>query len=265
MVHWRFAKWLPAVALVIAGCGGGAEEESQSDLVEQVATDNLTLENNASQPGVEASDPASSTDLALVENGTDSLNSDQTVLPDASADSLALYTPLPRPTGSATDPFPAASGESPVTTVAPVTQAPSSAPPQTQPPATSAPTSAAAAPSGGEVDQAEAASLVLLNELRTSLGLGTLSASDSEMSAFARDWSQQMRQNGFAHSTGRWAENIVMWSNANMTPQEAAAQFHDMWVNSPGHYANMTNGGWTVAGVGLYHDESGWWGTHIFR
>lgn len=74
-----------------------------------------------------------------------------------------------------------------------------------------------------------------------------------------------MRQSGFRHSSGRWAENIVWHSNDNLTPEEAAAQFHEMWVNSPGHFANMTNPRWTVAGVGLYHDETGWWGTHVFR
>ena len=122
-----------------------------------------------------------------------------------------------------------------------------------------------APPSSDELSRAEAASLTLLNELRTSLGLQSVQMSDSQMSEFAREWSLDMRQNGFRHSSARWSENIVYYSAANMTPQEAAARFHDMWVNSPGHYRNMTNPDWTVVGIGFYHDESGWWGTHVFR
>lgn len=130
---------------------------------------------------------------------------------------------------------------------------------------TAPPTNAAPAPSGNDVQQAEAASLVLLNQLRTSLGLSTLTANDGEMSSFARNWSLNMRQNGFRHSSGRWSENIVWWSNGNMTPQQAAEKFHDMWINSPGHYRNITTPNWTVAGIGFYKDESGWWPTHLFR
>ncbi len=74
-----------------------------------------------------------------------------------------------------------------------------------------------------------------------------------------------MSQNGFRHSSARWAENIVWYSAKSMTPEEAAARFHRMWVNSSGHYRNMTNPNWTVVGLGLYRDEGGWWGTHVFR
>ncbi len=95
--------------------------------------------------------------------------------------------------------------------------------------------------------------------------MGSVSASDEEMSTFARSWSIDMSQNGFRHSSASWSENIVWYSDQNMSPQQAAAQFHDMWINSPGHYRNMTNPDWTIAGVGLIRDESGWWGTHVFR
>ena len=113
---------------------------------------------------------------------------------------------------------------------------------------------------------AEAESLRLLNELRARLGLGTVAPSDQEMHAFARAWSLDMRRNGFRHSSPpRWFENIVWYSDETMTPAEAAAQFHDMWVNSPGHHANMTNPEWSVVGIGMWHDETGWWGVHVFR
>ena len=85
------------------------------------------------------------------------------------------------------------------------------------------------------------------------------------MAAFAQDWSAEMHRTGFRHSTGPYAENIVWYSDESLTPEQAAEQFHRQWVNSPGHYANMTNERWTLVGVGLYQDESGWWGTHVFQ
>ncbi len=117
-----------------------------------------------------------------------------------------------------------------------------------------------------ELATAEAESLRLLNQLRGGLGLQLVAPSDREMHRFARAWSLEMRNTGFRHSNPpRWFENIVWYSDDTMTPAQAAAQFHDMWVNSPGHYDNMTNPDWSVVGVGMWHDETGWWGVHVFR
>jgi uncharacterized protein YkwD len=85
------------------------------------------------------------------------------------------------------------------------------------------------------------------------------------MSNYARSWSQTMAQSGFRHSGGPWAENIVWYSSASMTPQQAAASFHSSWVNSTPHYLAMINPSWTYVGIGLYRDASGWYGTHEFR
>ena len=41
--------------------------------------------------------------------------------------------------------------------------------------------------------------------------------------------------------------------------------FNTSWVNSPGHYANMTNARYTEIGIGLYRNADGWWATHVFR
>ncbi len=114
------------------------------------------------------------------------------------------------------------------------------------------------------LDRAEAESLRLLNHLRTSLGLQPLER-DPAMDGFARDWARHMRENGFGHSSGPWRENIVWWSDEQLTPEEAAAQHHRQWINSSGHYRNMTGDDWTNVGIGMYHDESGWWGVHEFR
>jgi uncharacterized protein YkwD len=114
------------------------------------------------------------------------------------------------------------------------------------------------------VAQAEDYSLLLLNELRVSRGLAKVRV-DPNMSNYARSWSQTMAQSGFRHSGGPWAENIVWYSSASMTPQQAAASFHSSWVNSTPHYLAMINPSWTYVGIGLYRDASGWYGTHEFR
>ena len=86
------------------------------------------------------------------------------------------------------------------------------------------------------------------------------------MDAFARDWSATMAAtDNFAHSGGPFGENIAWWSKASATPAEAAEQLHDLWLNSPGHYANMTSGRYTEVGVGFWQSPDGWHATHVFR
>jgi uncharacterized protein YkwD len=115
-----------------------------------------------------------------------------------------------------------------------------------------------------DIAAAETYSLSLLNQLRASLGVAPLT-SVVAMNDYARDWSRTMSEGGFfAHSGGPYGENIVWWSDGNLSPQEAALQFHQMWVDSPAHYANMINPAYTTVGVGLWRDENGWHGTHVF-
>ena len=111
---------------------------------------------------------------------------------------------------------------------------------------------------------AEAQSLDLLNQLRIAVGVAPL-VRVATMDDFARDWSRTMSEGGFfAHSGGPYGENIVWWSNEDISPEQAAQKFHEMWFNSPGHYQNMTLAGYTKVGVGLWRDENGWHGTHVF-
>ncbi|MFJ3833423.1 CAP domain-containing protein [Streptomyces sp. NPDC090046] len=125
------------------------------------------------------------------------------------------------------------------------------------------------------VRDAEAMSLKLLNGERATVGLAPLVLKD-DLSGFAREWARHMRTSGFGHSgskdTGHlvtgsrtWVgENIVMWSDESMTAQQAAEKFQSMWRHSPGHYKAQTSRTFTEVGVGIYHDESGWWGVHNF-
>ncbi len=69
---------------------------------------------------------------------------------------------------------------------------------------------------------------------------------------------------GFRHSGAGYAENIAWHSSTSMTPPVAATTLHNMWVDSPGHHANMLDPRWTRVGIGLELTGSGWYGTHMF-
>ena len=205
--------------------------------------------------GSSIEDPA-----ALVEDAVDSvpeedplaLMDEETTTTEAAAADTAAPTETTAAPAADTTAAPAAdTTAAPADTAAPVTT------PAAEP--------VAPAPDGGELERAEAESFRLLNELRAGLGLAPLTR-NPEMDAFARDWSTTMAGSNFEHSTGPYGENIAWASNVNLTPEQAAAQFHDQWVNSAGHYANMTNSGYTLAGMGLYKDPAGgWFGTHVFE
>jgi uncharacterized protein YkwD len=120
------------------------------------------------------------------------------------------------------------------------------------------------APPTGGTAAAESVALSLLNELRASRGLAVL-ASDATMTAFARNWSSTMSQSGFRHSAGPYAENIGWLGGASASPQEAARALHDGFVNSPPHFANMTDPKWTAVGVGVHLEGTTWFITFEFR
>ena len=112
-------------------------------------------------------------------------------------------------------------------------------------------------------DAAAATSLALLNQLRAEHGVGQVTY-DPGMSAAALAWSQEMSRSGFRHSSAGYAENIAWHSLSAMSPETAATELHDMWVDSSGHYRNMLDPRWTRVGIGLHVDGTGWYGTHMF-
>lgn len=116
------------------------------------------------------------------------------------------------------------------------------------------------------LDLAEARSYELLDELRTGLGLDPLDR-NSVMDADAREWSFTMDATGdFRHSSLPYGENIAWWSAGYATPEAAAEKMHELWVNSPGHYGNMTHAGYNEVGIGFWQSDSGGWhATHVFR
>ena len=121
--------------------------------------------------------------------------------------------------------------------------------------------------SAAEVDLAvaEAHSFNLLDDLRSELGLAPL-VRLAPMDAAARDWSRAMNDSGnLRHSTLPYGENIAWWSAGHASPEAAAGKLHGLWVNSSGHYANMTNPNYTAVGIGFWRSDSGgWYATHVF-
>ena len=132
-----------------------------------------------------------------------------------------------------------------------------------------------AEPERVDFNEAEQRSLTLHNQLRQSNNLSSLTPA-SDLSDFAENWSRNMSQNGFRHSTSAQrshlmvgdrtsiSENIVFHGDTSLTHEQVAQQFHDLWVNSPAHFNNMTDATKTEIGIGLVRTSNGWWGTVVF-
>ena len=111
-----------------------------------------------------------------------------------------------------------------------------------------------------------------VNNLRASLGLKQVTRI-AELDAVAQDWSEQMaarktmehRPNFANHYPKGWrgaSENIAMRSDGG----DIGAQLFDQWLNSPPHYANMTDPNADSLGIGIaYESGSGsWYATQNF-
>ncbi|MEZ5168883.1 MAG: CAP domain-containing protein [Acidimicrobiales bacterium] len=84
------------------------------------------------------------------------------------------------------------------------------------------------------------------------------------MDRAARNWSETMDRTGdFHHSSLPYGENIAWWSAGSATPEEAARKMHDLWVHSPGHFANMTSSGYPRRHR-LLAERRRWHATHVF-
>lgn len=132
----------------------------------------------------------------------------------------------------------------------------------------SAQAAVAAAPIGSTASTAYVNRIVtLVNAQRTAHGLRPLTWSPCARS-FAAPWSTHMAAtNTLAHQSlapilrcpARTAgENIAYGS-------VSADQMMSMWMNSPGHRANILNPAFTRIGVGAVRTTSGrWWATQDF-
>ena len=116
--------------------------------------------------------------------------------------------------------------------------------------------------------------LVKVNELRAGLGLGQLTRY-VQFDIISQDWSAQMASgNDLGHRPdfasmypAGWssaAENVAMCGGC--ANADIGAMFFDLWLHSPGHYANMTASDANAIGIGLaYNPATGsWFGTQNF-
>jgi uncharacterized protein YkwD len=100
--------------------------------------------------------------------------------------------------------------------------------------------------------------LELHNQERVSRGTAAL-VSDPALVNYAREWSFEMEVSGFKHSNlsfpGSWVrrgENIS-WTQGHGTD---CSVHHEMFMNSPGHKANILNAYYDTVGIGIIHDPS---------
>jgi hypothetical protein len=117
----------------------------------------------------------------------------------------------------------------------------------------------------------EVCQLDAINTSRKSAGVAALTMA-SDLVPPVRDHSEWMRYNVFEHmsSSARneilpqgwstWAENIAMRGNEN----DPCSLVHDMFMNSPGHRANILNPSFKFVALGAYSDSSGIWVTQLF-
>ena len=136
-----------------------------------------------------------------------------------------------------------------------------------------APAAAAAIPAQVTSEGAQYADTVLnkVNELRSSLNLQPVTRYQ-ELDAVAQDWSeQQAAANNMSHrpdftsaypsgwTTG--SENVA-WRTAG---GDTGALIFDQWLNSPGHYKNMTDPNVNSIGIGFAQTSDGrWYATQNF-
>ena len=111
----------------------------------------------------------------------------------------------------------------------------------------------AANPASADPVSDEAHFVQLLNDLRSSRGLGRLGV-NAHLTNTARGWSSHMASVGnishnphlAAQSPGNWAR---LGENVGMGP--SVVSLHNAFVASPSHFGNMVNGHYDSVGVGV--------------
>ncbi len=133
-----------------------------------------------------------------------------------------------------------------------------------------------------ELAEAETESLRLLNGLRSSMGLGTLTAV-ADITHFAENWTQNVlvplgqptsAQLVANHSTETGAHTVLLtgdrtyyseinayYGDASASPAQVASLFHNLWRNSSVHFNFMTEPGITEVGLGFVRSSTGWFAT----
>ncbi len=162
---------------------------------------------------------------------------------------------------------PAIAACNPLVPVGPTRHGPTVSAPVARPAPTADPTPTRPAPASGAAAY-EGRILVLVNSERAKQGLRPLALA-SCADRFANSWAAGMAQSGtFAHQSltpimqacaARGAGENIAYGNVS------ADAMMTMWMNSPGHRANILNGSFTGIGIGAMETSTGrWYGVQDF-
>jgi len=165
---------------------------------------------------------------------------------------------------------PPADNGSSTTTLAPTT---TSTQPSTTTTRTVTTTTKAPSPSITTAAEAESAFLSKINALRRSVGLGSLTM-DATIRSYARAWAAKLPQNfvhsdieSYLESQKTWrtiGENIAYVCDSRASLDTLVQRAFDNLNASPEHHANMVNGPFTHAGIGVFLEGSCLYTTHVF-
>lgn len=191
----------------------------------------------------------------------------------------ATHTQAAQPTQTSTQAAQkAAASNTPAVQKPTNTSAPAAQPTNTQPPPpntpvpqpTNTPVPQSCSPSGN--NSFESQLINLINQERTSRGIGTLSA-NSQLTTAALNHSEDMACNDFFSHTGSngstpWARMAAAgYSGSAMAEniaagQGSAQQVFDGWMNSSGHRDNMLNPTYTQIGMGYRYTNTSTYGSY---
>lgn len=112
--------------------------------------------------------------------------------------------------------------------------------------------------------------LTKVNQLRARLGLEPV-VRYVELDDIAQDWSEQLVARGTLAHRPNFADSYPSgWSSASENVAmrspggDIGALIFDQWLNSPGHYANMTAPEANSIGIGVAQGSDGWYATQNF-
>ena len=155
----------------------------------------------------------------------------------------------------------------PLVPVGPPSHGPAKPAPISRPTPTPSPAPTASAPASAAAAY-ESRSLVLVNSERAKQGLHSLTLVTCA-DGFANSWAATLAQTGnFVHQSlspimqacaARGAGENIAYGNVS------ADAMMTMWMNSPGHRANILNGSYTGIGIGAVEASAGrWYGVEDF-
>jgi len=99
----------------------------------------------------------------------------------------------------------------------------------------------------------EAEFLALTNQLRSSLGIQTLTP-QAQLTSIARNWSAKMAADGtISHNPSLPNQVTANWTQLgeNVGMGGAVAAIQTAFINSPHHYENLANGAYNFVGIGV--------------